>query len=420
MSIFDETSSYSHPALVELHAGFDAASAVPLSTLDVDELDEFVIESYRAKQRAEGLFADAVQEATNQQVARRHGEPSLATHIAGQVHGNSKRIGAELSLCRWLYRFPQLHAALSTGQLTVAHMNELRALERKHPKAAPYMERAQDFFIDSAHKLQFPQWVDSVGYWFHAIDPDGVLTDPTDPKYGATVTTLPSGDVLVKMRLDPISGEAYITAVEHEEKKIFNHERDSAAADDDKLSPRQRTMTAIMRLIARGFQRKDGSFPEPMVQLVMSEKVAEDLLARLMGLLSPGADGPMDFDPFELPINYDDLDGRCETIRGTPIHPLHALVPLLLAKMRRLVIDDYNQATEEPDEVREFRFFTKKQRQTLLALTRGKCSVPGCHNPYSWLQMDHINPHINGGQTLLSNGQPLCQPHNKAKGGRAD
>ncbi len=415
MSIF-ERPSYSNEAIAGLHDSFDAAVQTPFSVLDLDEQNEFLIESYNAMQRAVGVFALAVHGAMDQQVAKRHGEHSLSTHIAAGVHGSSKRIGAELAVARWLARFSELRTALADGTITVAHVNELRTLERKHPKASASMERAQGFFIDAAQTLQFPQWVDAVGYWFNALDPDGVLHDPTDPKYGAIVTKLPSGDVIVEMRLDPVTGEAWLVATEREEQKIFEAEAD--LDDADKLSPRQRTMTAIMRLVARGFQQKDGTFPEPMVQLVMSEKVAEDLLARAMGCIDPDTDGPMDFDPFSIPIDYDDLDRRCETLRGTPIHPMHALVPLLIAKMRRLVIDDYNQPTERVEDVPEFRFFTKKQRQVLLALARGKCSILGCHNPYSWLQMDHVQPHNHHGQTVLHNGQPLCQPHNKAKGDR--
>ena len=226
------------------------------------------------------------------------------------------------------------------------------------------------------------------------------------------------------MRLDPVTGEAFLVAAEHVEQAIFNESKDSdegTAGDDDSLpamSPRQRTMTAIMTLITRGFQRDDGTFPEPMVQLVMSEKVAEDLLARTMGCVDPDGDGPMDFDPFEVPINYDDIDGRCETLRGTPIHPVHALFLLLIAKMRRLIFDQDGNPIEEPNEVSEFRFFTKKQRQMLLAQTRGKCGIAGCHNPYAWMQIDHINPRSHGGPTLLPNGMPLCRPHNQAKGNR--
>ncbi len=415
MSIFEHEAP-THPALAEFRGGFDAVDGVPLSTLEVDELNEFLIEAYRAQQQIKGLLAKVVHEAINQQLAKRHGEHSLSVHIAGQVHGNSKRVASELAFARWLHRFPELHAALIAGDVTVAHLNELRQLENKHPKASPHMERAQDFFVDAAAKLQFPQWVDSVGYWFKALDPDGKLTDPKDPKYGTVITELPSGDVLVQMRMDTITGEAFLIAVEHEEKKITDAEAD--LEPDEKLTPKQRTQTAIMLLIVRGFQKEDGTFPEPLVQLVMSTKVAEDLLARALGCIDPDTNGPMDFDPFELPINYDDLDGRCETIRGKPVHPMHALIPLLISKMRRLVIDEYGQATEEPDHVPEFRFFNKKQRQVLLALARGKCGIAGCNNPYAWLQMDHIHPHSRGGQTLLPNGKPLCQPHNKAKGDR--
>ena len=416
--------SFPSRVLAELHQGLDDAVNASYATLPVEELSAALVEAHTLAERAKALFAVVALEAANQQVAKRHGELSLSTHVAGRVHGNSKRIGADLALMRWLHRFPELRAAWAAGDITVSHLHGLREMERKHPKASVFMERAQGFFVDSAVELQFPQWVDAVGYWFNSLDPDGKLTDPTDPKYGATVTKLASGDVIVHMRLDPVTGEAFLVAAEHVEQAIFNESKDSdegTAGDDDSLpamSPRQRTMTAIMTLITRGFQRDDGTFPEPMVQLVMSEKVAEDLLARTMGCVDPDGDGPMDFDPFEVPINYDDIDGRCETLRGTPIHPVHALVLLLVAKMRRLIFEQDGNPIEEPNEVSEFRFFTKKQRQMLLAQTRGKCGIAGCHNPYAWMQMDHINPRSHGGPTLLPNGMPLCRPHNQAKGNR--
>ena len=107
-----DAESYSTRVLTDLHDGLDEASSAALSHLDVGELNEFLVESYRLKQRADALFANAVLEATNQQVAKRHGEHSLSTHIAAQVHGNSKSIGSHLALARWLHRFPQLHLSL--------------------------------------------------------------------------------------------------------------------------------------------------------------------------------------------------------------------------------------------------------------------------------------------------------------------
>ena len=38
----------------------------------------------------------------------------------------------------------------------------------------------------------------------------------------------------------------------------------------------------------------------------MSEKVAEDLLARTYGHIDPNGDNPLDIDPYELPIAWDD------------------------------------------------------------------------------------------------------------------
>ena len=47
---------------------------------------------------------------------------------------------------------------------------------------------------------------------------------------------------------------------------------------------------------------------------------------------------------------------------------------------------------------------------------RGQCSVPGCDVPHDWLQIDHIDPVDNGGETQLANVEPKCGPDNQAKG----
>ena len=143
----------------------------------------------------------------------------------------------------------------------------------------------------------------------------------------------------------------------------------------------------------------------------MSEKVASDLLARTYGHIDPNGDNPLDIDPFELPIAWDDIDGRCETIRGTPVHPKHALGVLLAAKMQRMVM------TAEDENVnlgKEVRCFTKTQRNALLVQQRGQCNL-GTQTPFRWLEADHIHPHSKQGPTDLANGQMINGAENKAK-----
>lgn len=153
------------------------------------------------------------------------------------------------------------------------------------------------------------------------------------------VRTKANGDVMVSILMDPVTGEAFLTMHDAEVKKLERTEREQLNEDPNTpvTSQNQKSMHALLRLMVRGWQRQDGSYPDFLVNIVMSEQVAEDLLARTYGHIDPDGDNPLDIDPFELPIDWSEIDGRCETIRGTPIHPKHALGVLLAGWMQRLV-----------------------------------------------------------------------------------
>ena len=134
----------------------------------------------------------------------------------------------------------------------------------------------------------------------------------------------------------------------------------------------------------------------------MSQRqVAEDTLARL--------DEPS-FEP--LPVAWNDIDGRCELIDGTPIHPNYALAVMGVATFRRQIMDAKGRIL---DVSHNARLFPKWMKNALLIRSRGRCDTLGCDAPFPWLQADHIKPHSRGGPTQLDNGQILCDPDNKHK-----
>jgi len=126
----------------------------------------------------------------------------------------------------------------------------------------------------------------------------------------------------------------------------------------------------------------------------------------------PGPASLPPYDPTRLPIDHDNPARRCELIDGTPIHPRWAFSALLSAQIRRLILSTDSQVL---DLGRSVRTFPPHLKQLLLILARGRCQQPGCDAPASWLQADHLIPWSRGGPTNLTNGQILCDPHNKAK-----
>ncbi|NNE72573.1 MAG: hypothetical protein HKN26_02825 [Acidimicrobiales bacterium] len=108
-----------------------------------------------------------------------------------------------------------------------------------------------------------------------------------------------NGDLHITGTLDPISGDALKKAVEHEAQKILKAQID--AQDQDVLPVRKRRMIGLMRLVSRGFVRQDGTVPFPLVNIVMSQKVAEALLEDLANDTDTASEL---LDPF-------DIDRRC-------------------------------------------------------------------------------------------------------------
>jgi len=123
--------------------------------------------------------------------------------------------------------------------------------------------------------------------------------------------------------------------------------------------------------------------------------------------------GPAPVDPTRLPIDDNAPLKRCEPIDGTPLHPQFALAALATATLRRLIL---GADSEVLDLGRTVRTFPTRLKQILMIQARGRCQQPGRDNPHAWLQADHLTPWNRGGATNLTNGQILCDPHNKAKG----
>ena len=173
-------------------------------------------------------------------------------------------------------------------------------------------------------------------------------------------------------------------------------------------------MAAMANLVQRGFARPDGSFPVPLVNIVMSEKVAEWAAAALAGTLDPADLERVPVDPF-------DVDQRCELIDGTPIHPFLAMTVLGnygidhlgQPNLRRHVLTAESRVLDTSVNARSF---PEWQRTASLIETRGHCSTHGCEAEHDWLRMDHVHPVHHGGQTRFDNGDPLCAADNGHKG----
>ena len=235
-----------------------------------------------------------------------------------------------------------------------------------------------------------------------------VVTDREPGRaYGLTFRSERDGDVVVSGRLDPLSGEALQTMVEHEAGAIRRRELEDGVEPIHQTTTRARNLMGLLRLCTRGFQRPAGGWPAPLINIVMSAPVAEDLISRML-------DGD-DHDPYELPLDYFDVDKRCETIRGTPLDPRRTWPALLVGRLRRQVM---NAEGRTIDLGHDARLFSPAQKQALLVEARGQCTTRGCDSPFDWLEADHDHPASRGGRTDIDEGRIKCRPDNLRKSDR--
>ena len=147
--------------------------------------------------------------------------------------------------------------------------------------------------------------------------------------------TNPDGTVSGRFHLDPLAGAAFTTAMERTVQRLWRHDHESGAT----RTAGQRRADAFMELLTEGSG-------EPLVHVVMSEQVAEDVMARSQ---SDGAGSGGRW-----PTSLDDVDGRCELLDGTPLHPHWAAAIMAIARFRRLIFGPSGEILDHGRKTRTF------------------------------------------------------------------
>lgn len=382
-----------------LGTALDDALAVPLSCQPAESLVAFSTALVRLRARFDALVGAAVvavgssAEAAGDTGVGRPRRP--ADVIAARTGADPKPLASQSRLSGWLESFPLFRAAHAAGDLTTDHVRAVRRMDNARTRIA--LLDAQAYLVEAAQRCTWSEFVRVTRYWVLAADPDG--PEPQDRVAGRScrISKRADGSVTARLELDPIAGEAVATAIGHAERRLFRSDSESGS---DRTAAQRRADAATELITAGhvGTAGGPGRPAPPLVHLVLSAKVAEQLVA--------GEDPCTD---------PDDVDGRCELVDGTPIHPRSAAAVTAVATLHRLILGARSQPL---DLGRAVRTFPAQLKQALLVAARGRCQIRGCDAPLPWLQADHVQPWYRDGPTATSNGQILCDPHNKAKGSR--
>lgn len=377
-----------------LQDALDDAAAFPLSCLSGDEAVACLRDLHSMRAMLDSVICRAFTETTAAAAtAAETGHRSVAALVAAETKSNPRTTRADQNLGSWLADYPIIARSFADGLLSKAHADAIRA--RENARTRPHLCDAQAYLVEAATTCQWNEFLATLRYWELAADPDGLEPEEQVQRRQLRYSKRPDGTVTGRFTFDPLSGQAFFTAVEKEVERLFREDSETGSL---RTVPQRRADALIGLLTTSG---KGGPRPA-LVHVVMSEQVAAahfDALAN-------------DCVPQRLSLEHGDDDKRCELIDGTPLHPNYALATLAKATFRRLV---FSTDGEQVDLGRRVRGFPAHLKDALLVRARGRCQHAGCDAPLSWLQADHLIPWSRGGTTSIANGQILCDPHNKLK-----
>jgi len=386
--------------LKQLGEALDVAGEVPVSCLAGPDSLAFVCGLQTAQNRLDAIRCRALAE-TGPDALTAGGETghrSVAGVVAAQTRVDPRRPRADAHLGAWLVDFPILAEAFAQGVISAQQVGVIRS--RDNTRTRPYLPDAQQYLVDAAQSCTWAEFRALLRCWQIAADPDGEEPMEQVENRRCNYTKRSDGTVTGSFTLDPLAGDAFVTAMDRYVQNLF---RDDAETNSKRKATHRRA-DALVDLVTRGAKNPSGT-SSPLIHVILGEEVVTDGFNRGDATTGPG-------DPTRLPVDPDDPLRRCELIDGTPLHPHFALAALATATLRRLVV---GPDSEVLDLGRSVRTFPSRLKQLLMIQARGRCQQPGCDSPHAWLQADHLIPWSRGGTTSLTNGQILCDPHNKAK-----
>jgi hypothetical protein len=388
-------------ALRDIDKAVDAANDALTFTADAPTLGTALCDAVSLRNKVEALLAALAGAAERAGVPQRGGVRTVGQYLAARTGAEPRAVNADARRARWLRDYPTFAAAFAAGELSSAHVDHMRRNLDSH-LARTSLRHAQQLLADAARDCSFADFVKVCDYWLITIDPDGKEPQDQIDRTSLSLRIGPGGRLILKGEADAVTGQVIRTAVEREAEKLRRQDAENGLT----RSFSQRKLAALANLVARGAARSDGTQPVPLINIVMSLAVAAWAKAN--------RDHPSG-EP--VPVDAFDVDGRCELIDGTPVHPalvyaMLGLIDIAHPTFRRYILDIDSRVLDVSVNARNF---TAWQRDAALVQCRGRCETHGCDADFHSLQIDHVDPRHNGGATRFGNAQAQCRPDNYAK-----
>ena len=384
----------------QLSVDVDACFDTPLSCLSDEELSERLVLLVDVSARVDALRVETVRAASVAGVPKLNDQRNVANHVGELTNTNPADIRKDQLIADWLVDFATLAEAYQAGKLTTAHIDLLR--RKDNARVHQQMIDDQTKFVRWFSSLAFRDLDHLMERWLLGADPDGAAPEEQLKKCHVTTKPLPGGMLALSAIFDPLSGAAFLNALNAEAEKV----RQENKAEGITSPLGHRNLQALMRLVITGASRPGRATVKPLINIAVDQDTYEETL----GWLDDPSNNPL---PTPQPEPPKGADRRCHLIDGTPIHPAYAVIASAKGVFRRIV---YDAKSRELDASFDSRSFPQWITDLVLIATNGKSANPVCDAPFHWLQTDHIEPDSLGGQTTLDNARPLSAGDNGWRG----
>ncbi len=386
MSAPDEQPESSTALLAQVRSGLEGLAALDLDAMVGEDLTEVVMEVQRLRGAFDVAEARVLARWDSLGEWRPSGAKTPAAWLAWKQHLPIAVARQRLRHARAMRDLPLVEEAWAGGEIDRSHVTTLLGARTERTKKT--FERDHEVLLQGARTLGFVDFKAACDRWEMIVDPDGAEQGAEDDRAAREVHLNRSfgGLWFGNMRLDPISGEIVHTTLQLIEKELFD--ADWAAAKEhlgrDPL---------IVELDRTPAQRR----ADALVEMAIRARTAP-------------ADGRRPAPLFSVLVGYETLAGPLlELFNRTVLTPGTAARYLTEADVERIVFDGPSRVIDVGATRRFFRGALKHAIET----RDRRCFHPSCDETPLFPEIDHIQPHADGGPTTQTNGRLGCGFHNR-------
>lgn len=359
-------------------------------TVDPGELDDAELGARSLRLRRERDRLEMAIAATDAEFERIRAFCRLDPKMASAAQWLAVQLSIPKQVAQQSYRFaarlrlvPMVFAAVLAGEMTRWHASKVTGACVNAVRTRR-MSEDQEAMIGNASNLDGYQFAQALAYWTETHFGDAIAARAEAAAVGRYVGKSRSlnGQVKVDAALHPVYGTAFESSLDRIEHELFR--ADWRAAVDDQgegtrvehlwRTPSQRRADALVVMAVRADEATGGKGKRPLITAL---------------------------------VDWPTLHGRvCELENGLHLHPDQVLDLLKVADVERAVF-------ESPDRIRvseKARCFVGAERRAVELRDR-QCTSDACEVPADGCDVDHVQPHAEGGSTVQSNGRLRCPSH---------